>query len=75
MAGVKNSKLKLVVLADIFEKQTDDEHSLTANELCDKLQNAGITAERKSIYKDIDVLREFGYDIIKSTGKANTGYF
>ena len=47
MAGVKNSKLKLLVLADIFEKQTDEEHTLTANELCDKLQNAGIPAERK----------------------------
>ncbi len=75
MAGVQNSKLKLLVLADILEKQTDEEHTLTANELCEKLQNEGIPAERKSIYKDIDVLREFGYDIIKSTSKTNTGYF
>ncbi len=75
MAGVKNSKLKLLVLADILQKQTDEEHTLTANELCDKLQNEGIQAERKSIYKDIDVLREFGYDIIKCTEKSNTGYF
>jgi predicted DNA-binding transcriptional regulator YafY len=75
MAGVKNSKLKLLVLADILEKYTDEEHSLNANEICDKLQNEGISAERKSIYKDIDVLREFGYDIIKSTEKGNAGYF
>lgn len=75
MAGVKNSKLKLLVLADILAKHTDEEHSLTANELCDKLQSEGISAERKSIYKDIDVLRDFGYDIIKSTDKNNTGYF
>jgi hypothetical protein len=26
MPGVKNSKLKLLVLADILEKQTDEEH-------------------------------------------------
>ena len=75
MAGVKNSKLKLLVLAEILKNQTDDEHTLTATELCDKLQNEGIPAERKSIYKDIDVLREFGYDIIKSTEKGNAGYF
>ena len=75
MPGVKNSKLKLLVLADILEKQTDEEHTFTANELCEKLRNEGIPAERKSIYKDIDVLREFGYDIIKSTEKGNTGYF
>lgn len=75
MAGVKNSKLKLLVLADILEKQTDEENSLNANELSEKLQNLGIPAERKSIYKDIEVLREFGYDIIKSTEKTNSGYF
>ena len=46
MAGVKNSKLKLLVLADILEKYTDEEHSLNANEICDKLQNEGISRKK-----------------------------
>lgn len=75
MAGVQNSKLKLLVLADIFEKQTDEENPLNATELSEKLQNLGIPAERKSVYKDIEVLREFGYDIIKSSDRGNAGYF
>ncbi len=75
MAGVQNSKLKLLVLADIFEKQTDEENPLNATELSEKLQNSGIPAERKSVYKDIEVLREFGYDIIKSSDRGNAGYF
>ncbi len=75
MAGVQNSKLKLLVLADIFEKQTDEENPLNATELSGKLQNLGIPAERKSVYKDIEVLREFGYDIIKSSDRGNAGYF
>ena len=75
MAGVKNSTLKLLVLADIFEKQTDEENPLNATELSEKLQNLGIPAERKSVYKDIEVLREFGYDIIKSSDRGNAGYF
>lgn len=75
MAGVQNSKLKLLVLADIFEKQTDEENPLNATELSEKLQNLGVPAERKSVYKDIEVLREFGYDIIKSSDRGNAGYF
>lgn len=74
-AGVKNSKLKLLYLADIFEKRTDETHMLGANELCDILKNMGISAERKSIYKDIDVLREYGYDIIYNGNKKDGGYF
>lgn len=75
MAGVKNSKLKLLVLADIFTELTDDNKALSANEICAELEKHGIKAERKSIYTDIDILREYGYDIIKSTSKLNNGYF
>ncbi len=75
MAGVKSTKLKLLYLADIFEQKTDEEHSLSANELVNELEKLGVTAERKSIYKDIDVLKEYGYDIIHSSEKSNAGYF
>lgn len=36
--------------------------------------NHGIAAERKSIYSDISILIDFGYDIIKSNGSGG-GYF
>ncbi len=75
MAGVKNSKLKLLYLAEIFEKKTDENHYISANSLCDELEKLGITAERKSIYKDIDVLREYGYDIIHVGSRSSGGYF
>lgn len=75
MPGVKNSKLKLLYLADIFKKETDEEHPMTSEELCNALLLHGITAERKSIYKDIDVLRDYGMDIILIPGKVNGGYF
>ncbi len=75
MAGQKNSKLKLLYLADILNEKTDDTHFLTANDICNELEKLGITAERKSIYKDIDVLKEYGMDIILNTEKNSRGYF
>lgn len=75
MAGVKNSKLKLLYLAEIFEQKTDETHYISATQLCDELGKLGIPAERKSIYKDIDVLREYGYDIIHTGSRSGGGYF
>ncbi len=75
MAGVKNSKLKLLYLAEIFEKKTDEDNLISANKICDELEKLGVTAERKSIYKDIDVLREYGYDIIHVGSRSSGGYF
>lgn len=75
MAGVKNSKLKLLYLAEIFEKKTDEDNYISATQICDELAKLGIQAERKSIYKDIDVLREYGYDIIHNGSRSSGGYF
>lgn len=75
MAGQKNSKLKLLYLADILNEKTDDTHFLTANDICNELEKLGITAERKSIYKDINVLKDYGMDIILNTEKNTRGYF
>lgn len=74
MAGQKNSKLKLLYLKDIFEKYTDEEHVLNSAEIAEKLEDYGIICERKSIYKDIDILIDYGFDIIKTRTPRN-GFF
>lgn len=74
MAGNKNSKLKLLYLKEIFEKYTDEDNILNSNEIASLLNNHGIECERKSIYKDIEILIEYGMDIIKTT-VPKKGYF
>ena len=51
MAGTQKSKLKLLYLADILKKKTDDEHFLAATEIVEELNKLEIPAERNSIYK------------------------
>lgn len=74
MAGNEKQKLKLLVLMDIFRQKTDEEHIMSASELCEELEKYDISAERKSIYKDIEVLKEYGLDIIYTRNPKN-GYF
>ena len=75
MAGVQKSKLKLLYIVDILKKKTDENHYLAATEICDELSQLDIPAERKSIYNDIDILREYGFDIIHTGSKNRGGYF
>ena len=60
-----SQKLKLLYLARIFEEETDDEHGLTAPQLIALLAEHDVDVERKTLYRDIECLREFGYDIQK----------
>ncbi|MBP3559350.1 MAG: WYL domain-containing protein [Clostridia bacterium] len=75
MAGVQKSKLKLLYIVDILRKKTDENHYLAATEICDELSQLDIPAERKSIYNDIDILRDYGFDIIHTGSKNRGGYF
>lgn len=64
MAKGNNQKLKIVYLMKILLEKTDETHSITMPEIISSLKNYGISAERKSIYSDIENLRLFGMDII-----------
>ena len=75
MAGNINSKIKLLYLKDILEKYTDEQHVLNSQEIAEKLHNEyGVDCERKSIYSDIEVLTDYGMDIIRTRSPKN-GFF
>jgi len=57
-------KLKILYLMRILLTQTDETHSLSVNELIAKLADYGVSAERKTVYDDIETLRQFGIDIV-----------
>ena len=69
-----NKKLKLLYLARFFQQETDEQHPKTLQDILHHLEGHGITAERKSVYDDIELLRLFGMDI-QTVKSKNFGYF
>ena len=58
-----NQKFKLYYLAKIMVEKTDDEHYITMPQILEALAGRGITADRKSIYKDLKDLEELGIEV------------
>ena len=73
MAGNKQ-KLKLLYLIKIFTEDTDDQHALTLPQIAEKLDAYGVSAERKTLYQDFELLRDFGFDIIGQQARRNFYY-
>ena len=65
MANMGNQKLKLLTLLRILEQETDSEQGLSMPQIIERLEEEGISAERKSIYRDLNVLRDTGLKIVK----------
>lgn len=64
MAQSENQRLKLLYLVKIFSEQTDDDHGLSLKEIASRLNGYSITADRKTLYSDFELLRHFGFDIV-----------
>lgn len=68
------SKLKTLLIYNILEKYSDEEHPLSTTDLISMLEEKGVKCERKSIYADIAALNDIGCDIITVTSPKR-GFF
>lgn len=75
MARGSSQKLKILYLLKILTEETDEAHLMGAERLLERLEVYGISAERKSLYDDIEQLRKFGYDIVYVKSRTNGGYY
>ena len=64
MAKTERTKEKLLYLMEIMRRETDEDHHLSAREILSLLAQQGIQAERKSLYRDLEILQDWGWDII-----------
>ncbi|MBQ3301276.1 MAG: WYL domain-containing protein, partial [Eggerthellaceae bacterium] len=63
MVAKSKQKLKILYLYQMLLEETDAERGLTTSDIIERLAARDIDAERKGIYKDLNVLREFGCTI------------
>ena len=72
MAKGANQKKKLFCILELLERESDELHPLSTERMIEHLAANDISAERKSIYDDMQVLQDLGYDVI-SCGRK--GYY
>lgn len=70
-----NTKLKLMRILEILQQYSSKEHPLTTMDICGKLEKLGMHCERRTLYKDIKLLKECGYDIVVITSKTQNLYY
>jgi hypothetical protein len=57
----EHQKLKPYLILQILQEKTDEEHLLTAAQIAAELDEMGIEAERRSIYRDIREINRVQY--------------
>lgn len=75
MPKSSNQKLKLLYIMKYLLEETDEDNPVSTAQIIDMLASVGIKAERKSIYENIEDLRQFGIDVENSGSGRSSGYY
>lgn len=67
-----NQKFKLYYLMKIMIEKTDEDHYITMPEILAELERYEVTAQRKSIYSDLEALEKLGVEVMGE--KDGSGY-
>lgn len=65
---------KLLVLRDYLLEQSDENHPISTAKLMEVLEQEGISVGRKTIYRDMELLQEHGFDV-QHQRRTNGGWF
>ncbi len=69
MYGTGNKKMLNMLILEILQKYSDEEHSLTQQEIIRLLdKNYGMECDRRSVKNNVVSLKEMGYDISMEKG-------
>ena len=68
------SKIKYLKIWDILRQETDEQHPISTPDLIARLEACGIACDRRTLYRNIEELNEYGYEILVKKGKPN-GYY
>lgn len=75
MARAPYQKLKILYIMEYLLRYSDEAHPVTVAQLIQELERRGISAERKSIYDDLEALRSFGMDILQAGSGRGSGWY
>ena len=63
-------KIKLLVLYDLLQRETDEDHALSTDEIIQKLSVKGVHVENKALLTDLKTLNEWGFEVMSYKKKS-----
>ncbi|MBQ8996151.1 MAG: WYL domain-containing protein [Oscillospiraceae bacterium] len=68
-------KFRAIEILRILQEETDSDHPITTHDFCQRLEEKGITCDRRTLSDDISDLVDLGYAISSKNIGKQKGYF
>ena len=68
-------KIKLLKLLELLQQETDEGHSMSTSDICGRLVEIGVEADRRTLGRDIAYLNQHGYEIMMVQEGRKKSYY
>jgi len=75
MADQSIKKIKLLRLMELLREETDEQNPMLASTVCKRLAARGVEVDRRVLTRDIDVLNEYGYEVMSTMIGHEKAYY
>ena len=75
MATSNYQKIKMLKLLEMLRTDADESQPLTTDEICRRLEEMEISCDRRTVTKDIELLNQYGYEVLSRMVGHKKGYF
>ena len=75
MPRAEKQKPKILYVMEYLLRASDEAHPVTVARIVDELGRHGITAERRSVLEDMEALRDYGLDIVRTGANRYAAYY
>ena len=66
MTPDRPQKIKLLRLLDLLQRETDVDHPISRQDLCQRLNDMGISSNLRTLSLDIETLNDAGYEVMEN---------
>lgn len=74
MSNEQSQRIRAIKVYEILCQETDEENPLGTTLLISKLKLCGIECDRKTLYKDIKALNDYGFEVMCTREQSNKYY-
>lgn len=68
-------KIKLLKLVELLRQETDEDHPMRTGAICERLRSMNISCDRRTLHRDMKMLNEHGYEVMKELIDHEMAYF
>jgi len=68
-------KIKLLKLLELLRQETDELHPMATAEICCRLEDMGISCDRRTLARDIALLNQQGFEVMTCQMGKGKGYY